>query len=207
MHFPECLMNAFWSSSKIKTTLSSAMSIKTVYKLKCVLGFVQLLQIMSNAWKGQSSSIVWAEGQFFSSLVYNSKYSLCCLDKFKTTTTIYFLPCHMHRWAGLGVLLIKALTLGSRIMYQLEWTVVVTTAEGEEYSTRWSKQALHPPLLFSPCPWQWTQPWLKHAAQEVKPPAGREPRNITHSAHLAAYSADLSLITYQMSISANRILF
>ena len=116
-------------------------------------------------------------------------------------------PCHTHRWAGLGVLLIKALTLGSRIMYQLEWTAVVTIAEGEECSTWWSKQALHPPfaLLSLPLAMNTAMAETCGTRRWSLLQAG-EPRNITHSAHLAAYSAHLSRM-FQMSISANRILF
>lgn len=62
-------------------------------------------------------------------IIQNRAYAV--LTNLKQPPQFTSCPCHMHRWAGLGVLLIKALTLGSRMMYQLQWTVVVTTAEGK----------------------------------------------------------------------------
>lgn len=116
-------------------------------------------------------------------------------------------PCHMHRWAGLGVLLIKALTLGSRMMYQLQWTVVVTTAEGKSVVHDCQSRHCTVFLPFSLCPWQGSQPRLKQAAREGGASCRQGSQwDITRSTHLAAYSAEWSRM-FQMTTSANRIFF
>ena len=126
-------------------------------------------------------------------IIQNRAYAV--LTNLKQPPQFTSCPCHMHRWAGLGVLLIKALILGSRIMYQLQWTVVVTIAEGEECSTQLSKQALHClfALLSLPMAMNTAMTETRGTRRWSLLQAG-EPWNITHSTHVAAYSADLSLM-------------